>query len=186
MKLLFATGNKHKIEEMTPILSEAGVELEQVKIDYPEDRDKTIQEIAKSGAKYCCEKLNKPVIVEDTGIFFNAYPNFPGSAPKYCYHALGYEGLYKLIKGEDKGMKFVSVIGYCEPGKEPIIFEGEWKGKMSDKPQNMDADVMPYERIFIGDGAGKTSSELTREEKRKFSHRSKATKKLTAYLNNSG
>ena len=124
-------------------------------------------------------------MVEDTGIFFTAYPSFPGTIPKLAFQGLGYAGLLKLLEGKigrERGVYFLSCVGYCEPGKEPVIFEGKLNGKVLDHVEDQDKEVMPYERIIVSEGDTRTISKLTRDEKNAISHRAQATRKLAEYL----
>jgi XTP/dITP diphosphohydrolase len=182
MKLIFATGNKHKAIEVQKILKEYDIEIGQVKCDYPEDHSKTVQEIAAAGAKHCAEELKLPVFVDDTGIFFTACKDYPGNAPKAVFETDSYEGLLKSVEGRDRHAYFLCVIAYCKPGQEPMIFEGILHGTITEQVHDRDADVMPYERIFMPEGMQKTLSKLSREEKNKISHRAIATRKLGEYL----
>lgn len=182
MKLTFVTTNKHKVVEAQKVMDKYSVELEQLAVDYEENHDASIEIIARDAAKLLAEKLHKPVIVEDTGIFFEAYSNFPGALPKFVFNSLGYKGIFKLLNGENKNAYFKSVIGYCEPGKDPVIFEGFMHGKIIDKIINKDKDCLPYERIFVPKAYNKTTSEMTTEEKNAISHRGNAFRKLGEFL----
>jgi XTP/dITP diphosphohydrolase len=182
MRITFVTQNMHKYEEAKAVLGKHGIELIQHSVSYVEDKEKTIQEVAKEAAMLFAEKLGKPVMVEDTGIFFTAYENFPGPHPKMMFNCLGYEGLLKLLAGMPREAYFLACVGYCEPGKEPQLFEGRLNGRISMMPFNMEEDVMPYERIFVPEGFVHTVSSLSREKKNEISHRSEAIEKLVAWL----
>ncbi len=182
MKLSFATQNNHKVEEATAILKKYDIEIEQLDIHYIEDKEQTVQETAKNAAKELAEKHKKPIIVDDTGIFFTSYTNFPGANAKLMFNALNYEGLLTLLAGKKRDAYFICCIGFCLPGKEPVIFEGRMDGRISMMPFNLEKDVMPYERIFVPKGAVKTLSGMTREEKNKISHRAQAFEKLGQYI----
>lgn len=189
--ILFVTTNKHKVEEVGAILREYNIIIRQVNRSYPESHDDTLQDIARKAAKQLVEELQQPeqpqqpVMVEDTGIFFSAYPSFPGTIPKLAFQGLGYKGLLKLLEGKTgkgRGAYFVSCIGYCEPGSEPLVFEGRLDGTVIDHVEDRDKEVMPYERIIVPEGDTRTISKLTREEKNRISHRGKAARKLAEYL----
>jgi len=141
-------------------------------------------EIARESAKNLAEKLNKPVITEDTGLYFKAYNNFPGALPKFVYQGIGFEGIFKLLDGKDRSAYFKTVIGYCEPDKEPVLFEAEMDGKIADKIFMQATNAMPYDHIFIPDGHKKTIVEMGMEEKNSFSQRGQAARKLGEYLKN--
>ncbi|MFA5318201.1 MAG: non-canonical purine NTP pyrophosphatase [Patescibacteria group bacterium] len=182
MKLTFITTNKHKVEEIQAVLKDYGIEIEQAVMDYPEDKEKEMTEIAKESAKNLAEQLQKPVITEDTGLYFKAYNNFPGALPKFIFQGIGFAGILKLLEGKDREACFKTVIGYCEPGNESVIFAGEMQGRIAEKVILPEADAMPYDHIFIPDGYEKAIVEMTIDEKNKFSQRGKAARELGEYL----
>lgn len=183
--IFFITTNRHKVEEVSNIFASYGIKIKQVNRQYEENHDDTIQEIAKKAAKKLANELKKPVMVEDTGIFFAAYPSFPGTIPKLAFQGLGYEGLLKLLEGKtgkERNVCFMSCVGYCEPGKKPLLFEGRLDGIIIDHVEDENKDVMPYERIIAPKGDTRTISKLSREEKNAISHRAQAVRKLAEYL----
>ncbi|MBI4453015.1 non-canonical purine NTP pyrophosphatase [Candidatus Woesearchaeota archaeon] len=195
MDLYFVTGNKHKVEEVEIALKGSGIKVHLLDAEKIEPEDWKLEDVAKNNAKRIADETGKTVIVEDTGIFFEAFDNFPGNRPKRWFETLGYEGLlgkFKVGTPEEitnRKAHFKTIIGYCEPGKDPILFTGELHGKIAKEAKGTDANVMPYERIFVcerknSDGKNeiKTLYEYSREEKGKFSHRGKAFKKLREFL----
>ena len=89
----------------------------------------------------------------------------------------------------NRGAHFKTIIGYCEPHKEPVLFEGKLHGKIAKEVKGTDANVMPYERIFVcerknsdGKKENKYLYEYSREEKGKFSHRGIVFRKLREFL----
>src|SRR3989344_1306646 len=181
LKLAFVTTNRHKFEEARDILSEFGIEVEWKNIDLPEP-DGDIDSVAKEKAKSAASRLNKTVAVDDTGVFFEAYNDFPGSRPKFIFNSIGYDGIMRLLKGKSRKAYFRTVVGYCEPGKKPIVFDGIMRGEITEKVFDEDRDVLPYMRIFIPEGHKKVISGFSMEEKNKISHRAKAFRKLGGYL----
>ena len=79
---------------------------------------------------------------------------------------------------EDRTAAFKSVIGYCEPGKEPEVFTGTVDGKISFEERGTSG--FGYDPIF--DYNGKTFGELGNEEKNKLSHRRRALDKFLEWL----
>ena len=182
MEITFATQNKHKIEEAKAVLGKHGIKVEQLSVGYVEDKEKPINEIAQSAAQQLANKYKKPIMVDDTAIFFAAYNNFPGANPKLMFNSLGYEGLLKLLAGKSRDAYFLCCVGFCMPGKKPRVFEGKLEGHITLLPFNMEKEVMPYERIFVPKHATRTLSSMTREQKNAISHRAQAFEKLAAYL----
>ena len=77
-KIVFVTGNKGKFAEVRDILKNFGIEAIQNKDGYPELQEDELEPIAANGAQYVANKLNMPVMVDDSGIFINALNGFPG------------------------------------------------------------------------------------------------------------
>lgn len=181
-KLKFITSNKYKFQEIQAVLANYNIEIEQADIDYPENKEDDLETVAQKASKDLAEKLQEPVIVEDTGFYFDAYNNFPGPHPKFIFNAIGFDGIFRLLAGKDRGFTCKTVIGYCEPSQDPILFIGEMKGQVTEEIFNPEADTMPYNHIIIPDGFSKTVSEMNLEEKNSVLQRAKATRKMGEYL----
>ena len=94
------------------IFKDYDINLEHIDLGYCEPQG-TLEEVAISGAKYASRKLNKPVIVEDAGLFIKALKGFPGTYSSYVQETLGNQGILKLLDGvNDRYAEFRSVIGY--------------------------------------------------------------------------
>ena len=184
--LSFMTGNSHKFleaKEALAIYPDIGLrqiaeEKTEIKNDDCED---PIRDIAEKAAELAVKKYGVPVAVEDAGIFFDAYPGFPGLNTKWIMKNLGYEGILALLAGKDRNANFRSVVAYCEPGGPVMIFEGIIKGRISEEVIGIETDCMDYDRIFIPKGESVTFS-LIMEKKKKISHRKIAFEKLGLYL----
>ena len=137
----------------------------------------TLEEVAISGAKYASRKLNKPVIVEDAGLFIKALKGFPGTYSSYVQETLGNQGILKLLDGvNDRYAEFRSVIGYCAPNSEPKIFLGKVIGEIAVEEKG---DLgFAFDPIFYVPAEGKTFGELTTEEKNQISHRKNSLEKF--------
>lgn len=181
LKLAFVTTNRHKFEEVKRILSEFNIDAEWVNEDLLEPEGK-LEFIAEHKAKHAAEKLKRPVAVEDTGIFFEAYNNFPGTNPKFVFNGIGFDGILRLLEGKSRKAYSKTIAAYCEPGKKPMLFEGIMKVTMADKVHNPEKDSMPYDHLFIPEGYDITISDMTLKEKNTFSQRAKAFRKLGGYL----
>ena len=181
-KIIFVTTNKHKFKEVKAILAEYNIEAEQLVMEYEEDKEADMEEISRKAAKLLADKLDKELIVEDTGLFFKTYNNFPGALPKYIFNGIGFEGIFRLLKGQDRSAYFKSVIGYCKPGGEAVVFDGVMNGKINAKVIKPKADAMPYDHIFIPEGYNKAIVEMDMALKNSFSQRGQAARKLGDYL----
>ncbi|MBN1502171.1 non-canonical purine NTP pyrophosphatase [Candidatus Woesearchaeota archaeon] len=179
MKLNLITKNKHKFNEIKSVAKEFNIGIMQVEEDKIEPKDKQIEEIARFNAEYYFNKLKQPVIVDDTGIFFEEYQNFPGANAKLMYYALGYKGLLKLLEGSNRNAYFMTVVGYCD--RDNIkTFRGITHGIIADKVYCKKKDVLPYERIFLINN--RPLCHMTRAAKNNISHRALAFRKLFEWL----
>ena len=167
--ITFITGNEHKVIEAENIFKDYGIELEHIDLGYEEPQG-TLEEVALSGAKYASRKLDKPVIVEDAGLFIKALNGFPGTYSHYVQDTIGNRGILKLLKGtDDRYAEFRSVIGYCAPNSEPKTFLGKVEGEIAVEEKG---DLgFAFDPLFYVPSLDKTFGELTTEEKNQFSHR---------------
>ncbi len=182
MEIYFVTTNKHKFQEVRDILSDYPIKLEHLDMEYEENHDAGLEEIARQAAVKLSRQLNKPVILEDTGLFFEAYPHFPGALPKFVFETLGYKGIFKLLESETRKAYFKTVAAFCQPDKEPKLFTGLMRGKITNKIYDEEKDAMPYDRIFIPDSKTKTISRMPLSKKNSFSQRGIAFRKLGDHI----
>jgi len=180
MELFFATGNKHKVNEVQLLLGKK-LEIKQKNLKINEPKLNSIQKIAESKAKQAFKKIGKALIAEDTGIYFTALKNFPGTEPKRQFEELGFEGILKKLKGKKRNAFFITVICFTD-GKTTKTFIGKLKGRITEKVFLEKKDVLAYEKIFVPQGKKKVLAFFSRKNKNRFSHRAKATKKLKKFL----
>jgi XTP/dITP diphosphohydrolase len=177
--IIFATGNKHKVEEAQHILNKKNITVKQINCAYPEIQANELEEIAAYGAKWTAQHLNQPVIVDDSGIFIEALNGFPGPYSAYVQHTLGNQRILKLMEGEVNRQAIVkSVIGYCKPNEEPKTFTGIIKGVITHIPRGTHG--FGFDPIFKINN--KTLAEMTPEEKNTISHRAKSLHKFAEWI----
>ncbi len=170
----FASSNMGKIEEVSKHLKNFGILVRGECIEIPEISSDDLETVAMEKAKAAANVTKKPVIVEDTGLYFEAYRDFPGTHPKFVFRSIGYEGIFRLLEGKSRKAYFRTVVAYCEPGKEPKTFEGISRGEIKEKVSGKPDLALPYDVIFRPEEEARTYSQMTKEEKAKTSHRAKA------------
>ena len=180
----FVTKNKHKAQEVKEILAKFKIEIKQLEIEKIEPKDFSVEQVAKTAAETIANETKLPIVLEDTGIYFEAYNNFPGPLPKFIHEGIGFDGIFRLLKDKNRNAYFKTITAYCEPGKEAVLFEGKMKGKITEEIINKDKDVMVYEKIFIPANYDITLSDMSREEKNNISHRFLAFKKFGEWFEN--
>jgi len=186
VKISFLTQNSHKFKEakdaLLPFECIEIVQLSEKKPEYKDDSlEDPITEIALKAAEEGANLYNRIVVAEDTGLFFNAYHDFPSLNSKWIIKRIGYEGILRLLEGKDRTAYFRSMVAICKPNEKPIAFEGTIEGRIADKVYGEDVDCMDYDRIFIPDGFDVTYS-LEMENKALTSHRKKAFQSLGEHI----
>jgi len=127
--LYFVSTNKHKFNEINTILAKHNIKLRWEKLELKEHESLTLEEIAIEKAKQAFAKLKKPLIVEDTGIFFEGFTNFPGAKAKRIYERLGFKGLLDLASKKSKEAYFKTAIcftdgNHTEPKQQKSLLSG--------------------------------------------------------------
>jgi XTP/dITP diphosphohydrolase len=178
-KIIFVTGNSHKVREATDIMAPQGIEIEQNNCGYPELQEDTLETIAGFGARWAADKLNSEVMVDDSGIFIDALSGFPGPYSAYVARTLGNKRILKLLDRETNRRACLKcVIGYCRPHHQPMVFSGEVAGEIA-------IDIrgelgFGYDPIF--EVGGVTFGEMADEKKNRISHRYMALIKFVRWL----
>ncbi|KAL3489462.1 inosine triphosphate pyrophosphatase-like protein [Aspergillus germanicus] len=178
MKTLnFITGNRNKLAEVRAILGSV-ITVENEAVDVPEIQG-TIEEIAKEKCRHAAQVVGGPVLTEDTALEFHALKGLPGPYIKHFLDALGHEGLNKMLDSfETRDADAVCTFAFSQgPGSEPIIFQGRTEGTIV-RPRGPTS--FGWDPIF--EYKGKTYAEMTKDEKNKISHRSRALTKLQQWL----
>ena len=173
--IYFVTRNRGKFEEARGILGE----VEQRNIGYTEIQADDLDEVAAFGMREVSEKLDGPVMIEDAGLFIESLKGFPGVYSAYVFDTIGNEGILSLMDGvTDRRAVFRSVLGYVEPGMEPILFHGELEGAIAIEPRGTGG--FGYDPIF--EVGGKTIAEMDLAEKNEISHRGASIRALKSWL----
>lgn len=167
-KITYVTGNWAKIESAKQILEPLGYEIDNIKMETPEIQADDVSDVAKYSAEWAANELNRPVMKNDTGLFIKGLNNFPGAYMKYTDETLGVEGFLRLMEGiEDREAYFKEAIAYCEPGKDPIVFEGITKGKIALESSG-EYGWGVIDHLFIPEGEEKTLGNFPDEERWAF------------------
>ena len=188
MKLVFASNNKNKIQEIQALVPNTIqiVSLEDIGCteDIPETAD-TIEGNAILKANYVTEKYGYDCFADDTGLEVDALNGAPGvySARYAGEQKDANDNMDKLLselKDEsNRKANFKTVIALNLNGKQNL-FTGIINGKIIE--EKIGTNGFGYDPIFVADGYEKTFAELTMEEKSTISHRGIAAKELILFL----
>jgi XTP/dITP diphosphohydrolase len=177
-ELFFVSSNTHKFTEAQRILSNLGLDISLFKTTLEEIQSNSLSEIATRKALDAYSKVQKPVIIEDDGLFIDSLNGFPGPYSSYAYDTIGNKGIMSLLeKIESRNAKFVAIIAYCNGVDDIQLFESSIPGKIS---LSIEEGGWGYDPIFIPDGESKTFANVS--DKDKFSHRSASLKKFSDWF----
>ncbi|UCE11333.1 MAG: XTP/dITP diphosphatase [Candidatus Thorarchaeota archaeon] len=182
-RLVLVTQNKHKLDEITPLFREANIEFESSALEKLEIRSDSVNVVAEEASRDAFEKLQKPVIVDDTGLYIDALNGFPRAYPAFILETIGLEGVLKLLEGaEDRGARFVTAVAFCD-GSVSKTFTGEMKGTIA--KTIVGAGGFGYDPIFVPEGHSRTYAQLSTEQKVSISHRSRAFRSFIEWFKES-
>ena len=188
-KLVFATNNPHKLEEIRAIL---GSKLEILSLadigcdaDIPETAE-TLEGNALIKAHYVYDNYKLDCFADDTGLEVDALHGLPGvHTARYAYpdrhdpEANMIKLLEALRENNDRNARFRTVIALIEKGKEHL-FEGVVEGVIAREKSGTQG--FGYDPVFIPERNSKTCAELGEDIKNTSSHRARAVQKLAEYL----
>jgi len=188
MKLVIATNNIHKINEIHHLLNDK-IELLSLgdigcSIELPET-SMTLEGNAVQKALFIYNRYKINCFADDTGLEIDALKGEPGVfSARYAGENCSYEDnirkvLAAMQKKENRTAIFRTVIALIINGKIKT-FEGIIEGIIRDKKSGRNG--FGYDPIFQPAGLEKTLAEITLEEKNRISHRAIAVRKLVTYL----
>lgn len=189
MKLVFATNNKHKLDEVRKITSHHPVEIVSLTEincfdDIPETAD-TLEGNALQKAHYIQEKFGLNCFADDTGLEVEALNNAPGvysaryAGPGHDSEANMKKLLHEMEGMENRKARFRTVIALVWNGKT-YTFDGIVNGTITTTKRGENG--FGYDPIFIPEGYEQTFAELGNDIKNQISHRAKAVEKLDEFL----
>jgi len=187
-KLVFATNNPHKIEEIKQILGDTFLILSLRDLNFEEDIPETgttLRENASQKSHFIFERFGMDCFADDTGLEVDALGGDPGVySARYAGEKATYdenvEKLLSQLKGEKiRSARFKTVISLLLDGKE-YFFEGKVEGEITRERRGTDG--FGYDPVFLPDGFTETFAEMSGGLKNKISHRGRAVAKLVDFL----
>ena len=202
--LNFVTTNPGKVREATEYLDD---EVVQFDFDYPEVQADDLGTVAAQGAREAYHAADGPVIVDDAGLFIDAFDGFPGPYSSYVEDTLGVERLAEVCADlDDARARFECVLAYCDgdafdASPDPIDESDRAAAAATVAGGESDDDGLPvklfygqvpgrivpprgddgfgFDPIFEHDGT--TFAEVTPAEKNAVSHRGRALAKFAEW-----
>lgn len=191
-RVVLASGNKGKLREIETILAEFGIQLvpqSEFGVSDADETGSTFVENALIKARHAMQATGLAAIADDSGIVVDALDGRPGvySARYAGADASDADNNARLIEeldgvpDEQRGAAFHCAACFVVPGEtEPVIAEGEWRGRIL--RQLRGEGGFGYDPLFLVPELGRSSAELSAEEKNARSHRGKALRELARKL----
>ena len=195
-RVVLASRNAHKIEEMARILDDAGLHVEVVGIDafdgvvdVPEvaETEATFEGNALLKARAVCTATGVPAVADDSGLCVDALNGMPGILSARWSGGGGDVANLELVLAqlgdtpdERLGAQFRCAVALVLPDGREAVVHGEMRGRLVRAPRGTHG--FGYDPIFVPDGEERTSAELTSDEKDAISHRGNALRALVPVL----
>lgn len=194
MKMIAATNNSHKLEEIRDILRDKGIEVKSLAeagldIDIEENGD-TFADNALIKAREVFRLTGEAAIADDSGLEVEALEGQPGVRSARYSGETGAEkdrknneklkNALRDVPDDKRGARFCSAIAAVFPDGKEVTALGYVYGKIGYEEKGEHG--FGYDPLFIVDGFGRTMAELDSSEKNKISHRANALKEFVKKL----
>lgn len=193
-RLVLATGNRHKVDEVARILAAAGARVELVGADdvggMPEvtETGATFAENALLKARAVAQASGVPGLADDSGLSVDALNGMPGVLSARWSGRAGADAentnlvLAQLVDtpNERRGAAFVCAAVLVRPDGTEVVQQDEVRGRLLRRPRG--SGGFGYDPIFVPEGDERTTAELDPAEKDAVSHRGRAFRALALEL----
>lgn len=192
MKVIFATTNANKVREIREMLEGTDMEIMSLRdIDFNKEivEDGTsFEENAVIKAETVAKATGKTAVADDSGLCVDAMGGQPGIySSRFMGEDTPYEDKCQAILDElkdvpenDRGARFVCAMAVAVPGGKTETFVGIFEGRIAYEYKGENG--FGYDPIFFVPELGKTSAEISPEEKNAISHRGKALRQTVEFL----
>ncbi len=185
-RLVVASHNPGKVEEITALLAPFGVETVsagRLGLPEPEETGDSFEANAALKARAAAEASGLPALADNSGLVVPALGGAPGiysarwAGPTKDFR-LAMERVERELGGRDRAAHFVAVLALCSPEGEVALFRGEVMGRLVWPPRGRRG--FGYDPMFAPEGGGETFGEMDPARKHRISHRARAFEKLVA------
>ena len=185
-KLILASNNAHKVEEIKSILDDYTIlTLKDINFEKEIIEDgTTFEENALIKARTISKFSGKTAIADDSGLSVELLDGRPGVySARYSKEQTDEKNIEKVLAelaGEQSKAKFVSVIAMVTPEGKEFTFRGECEGEIILEKRGTNG--FGYDPIFYVPELNKTFAEISSDEKNAISHRKKSLEKFAKFL----
>jgi non-canonical purine NTP pyrophosphatase (RdgB/HAM1 family) len=177
---VLVTGNRHKVAEAERIV---GRPIEHLALDLPEIQSLDLHEVLEAKAAEAWRRLERPLVVEESGLDLPALGGFPGPLVRWMLEATGAEGIARvaLALGDARAVARCALL--LRRGADPagdLLVESAVDGRLVLPPRG--AGGFGWDTVFVTEGERRTNAELRDEEKDVLSPRGRAWRRLAPLL----
>jgi XTP/dITP diphosphohydrolase len=182
-RIVFATGNAHKVEEVRSILGPAwAVEARSPDV---EETGTTFEQNALIKASAVCAATGELAIADDSGVEIDALDGRPGiHSARWTEEADWIPRVLREldgVSGAHRSARYVAAAAAVWPDGFEVVVRGTVEGRVAEAPRGRGG--FGYDPIFVPDeGDGRTFAEMSAEEKHALSHRGRAFRLLAEHL----
>ncbi|TCO56763.1 non-canonical purine NTP pyrophosphatase [Actinocrispum wychmicini] len=171
------TGNEGKAREYASLL---GIDVTPIKADLIEIQQLDVVEVVRRKAADAYSKIQRPVLVDDTGLTLKAWNGLPGALVAWFLEAIGPEGILAMATTvTDRRASVTTALGYADADGVQV-FTGHLDGELT--TERLGEGGFGYDSIFRPDGLDLTFAEMSSEQKNDVSHRRLAVDNMKSAL----
>lgn len=188
MRLLLASSNQGKLQEIRDMLAPLGITLvdqSTLRIEDAEETGTTFQENALIKARHGAKLSGLPTLADDSGLCIDALNGAPGVyTSRFMKEHGGQAGVFthlaEILQNQTKAAHCMTVLAFVTPEGDEHIFEGRMDLTLTFPGRG--SNGFGYDPVMIPQGETRTLGEMTREEKQRLSHRGQALKKFLDFI----
>ena len=191
--MVFATANRHKLEEVQAMLP-AGLQIKSLSDigftgEIPET-ELTLEGNALLKVRHIYDRYGVPCFADDTGLEAEALDGAPGvysaryagveGSSEVCAQANMVKLLHELSGKTNRKARFRTIIAYIDADNREYFFEGAVNGSITEEAAGCEG--FGYDPVFMPDGYDVTYAQMPPCEKNRISHRAKAFQKFADFI----
>lgn len=173
---VYITGNQNKARMLSELLA---LPLEHQSVDVAEIQSLNLQEVVEQKAREAYQHLQKPVVVEDTSLEFEAFGRFPGTFIKFLTEEASGESICRSLDSLSRRATVRVMFGYYD-GIKPVFIESAVHGTIADHPSGDGG--FGFDTFFIADGYQQTNASLDEATYKEVYLSMKPIEKLRKFL----
>lgn len=155
--IYFVTGNQKKADNLSRLI---GIPVDHIKLDLDEIQSLNLREVVEYKACQAYAKVQRPIIVEDVALEFEALGRIPGTFIKFFIEEMSLEDICRLLDGRSRRAIWRCGYGYCDADGF-TYFESSLSGQIAEHPGG--TNWFWWDPIFIPDGYDTVRSALSED-----------------------